>query len=84
MVLLDLTSTKTNAFLSYKQWVGKGKDIGGKKHRLTNRQIYLAVKKYIGQQEEAGKDDYQYWKNFDTLMGRQLLDYVEVEDGKNS
>ena len=71
---------KTNAFLSYKQWVGKGKDIGGKKHRLTNRQIYLAVKKYIRQQEEAGKDDYQYWKNFDTLMGRQLLDYVESEE----
>ena len=71
---------KTNAFIYYKQWVGKGKNIGCKKHRLTNRQIYLAVKKYIRQQEEAGKDDYQYWKNFDTLMGRQLLDYVESEE----
>ena len=75
---------KTIAFANYKLWVGKGKDVGGKKYRLTNRQIYIAVKKYIRQQEEAGQDDYQYWKNFDTLMGRQLLDYVEVEDGKNS
>ena len=76
---------KTVAFANYKQWVSeKGKDVGGKRYRLTNRQIYLAVKKYIRQQEEAGQDDLQYWKNFDTLMGRQLLDYVEVEDGKNS
>lgn len=75
---------KTVAFANYKLWVGNGKDVGGKRYKLTNRQIYLAVKKYIRQQEEAGQDDYQYWKNFDTLMGRQLLDYVEVEDGKNS
>lgn len=74
---------KTVAFANYKQWVSKtGKDVGGKRYRLTNRQIYLAVKKYIRQQEEAGQDDYQYWKNFDTLMGRQLLDYVDWEDGK--
>ena len=76
---------KTVAFANYKQWVSKtGKDVGGKRYRLTNRQIYIAVKKYIRQQEEAGQDDLQYWKNFDTLMGRQLLDYVEVEDGENS
>ena len=74
---------KTVAFANYKQWVSeKGKDVGGKRYRLTNRQIYLAVKKYIRQQEESGQDDYQYWKNFDTLMGRQLLDYVDLEDGK--
>ena len=75
---------KTVAFANYKLWVGNGKDVGGKRYKLTNRQIYLAVKRYIKQQEEAGQDDLQYWKNFDTLMGRQLLDYVEVEDGKNS
>ena len=74
---------KTVAFANYKQWVSeKGKDVGGKRYRLTNRQIYLAVKKYIRQQEESGQDGYQYWKNFDTLMGRQLLDYVDLEDGK--
>lgn len=73
---------RTAAFASYKLWVGKGKDVGGKKYRLTNRQIYLAVRKYIRQQEDAGQDDLQYWKNFDTLMGRQLLDYVDWGDGK--
>ena len=74
---------KTVAFANYKQWVSeKGKDVGGKRYRLTNRQIYLAVKKYIRHQEESGQDDYQYWKNFDTLMGRQLLDYVDLEEGK--
>lgn len=74
---------RTVAFANYKQWVSeKGKDVGGKRYRLTNRQIYLAIKKYIRQQEESGKDDYQYWKNFDTIMGRQLLDYVDLEDGK--
>ena len=75
---------KTVAFANYKLWVGNGKDVGGKRYKLTNRQIYLAVKRYIKQQEESGQDDLQYWKNFDTLMGRQLLDYVEVEAGKNS
>ncbi len=73
---------RTGAFDSYKAWVGKGKNIGGKRYRLTNRQIYLAIKKYIRQQEEAGQDDLTYWKNFDTLMGRQLLDYVDLGDGK--
>lgn len=70
---------RTVAFANYKQWVGKGKDVCGKKYRLTNKQIYLAVKRYVRQQEEAGNDDLQYWKNFDTLMGRQLLDYVQFE-----
>lgn len=74
---------KTVAFANYKQWVSKtGKDVGGKRYHLTNRQIYIAVKKYIRQQEESGQDDYQYWKNFDTLMGRQLLDYVELDGDK--
>lgn len=74
---------RTVAFAEYKQWMSeKGKDVGGKRYRLSNRQIYFAVKKYIRQQEESGQDDYQYWKNFDTLMGSQLLDYVEWESDK--
>lgn len=74
---------KTVAFAEYKKWVSeKGKDVSGKRYRLSNRQIYFAVKNYVRQQESAGQDDLQYWKNFDTLMGRQLLDYVEFkEDG---
>ena len=70
---------RTKAFLNYKGWIGKGRCVGGKNIKLTNRQIYFAVKRYVKQQEEAGQEDYQYWKNFDTLMGSQLLDYVEEE-----
>lgn len=74
---------RTAALANYKQWVSAGgKDVNGKRYRLTNRQIYMAVKKYIRQQEDSGVDDLKYWKNFDTLMGRQLLDYVELEEGK--
>lgn len=74
---------KTVAFANYKQWVSKkGKDVFGKRYHLTNRQIYFAVRKYVKEQEDAGLDDLQFWKNFDTLMGRQLLDYVEWEERK--
>ncbi len=73
---------RTVAFANYKQWVSpKGKSVGKNRYRLTNKQIYLAVRRYVRAQEAAGNDDLQYWKNFDTLMGRQLLDYVEWEDG---
>ena len=68
---------RTVAFANYKLWVTTGRNISGKKYKLTDKQIYNAIKKYIRQQEEDGQDDYQYWKNFDTLMGRQLLDYVD-------
>lgn len=67
---------RTVAFDNYKLWL-KGKNVGGKIYKLSNKQMYLAVKKYVQMQEESGKDDLQYWKNFSTLMGRQLLDYVE-------
>lgn len=74
---------RTVAYANYKLWVSKnGKDVGGKKYRLTNRQIYLAVKRYVSMQRQAGKD-MEYWKNFDTLMGRQLLDYVDFGEGGN-
>lgn len=70
---------KTIAFGNYKQWVSSsGKMVNGKKIRLTNRQIYFAVRKYVKHMEESEKD-MQYWKNFDTLMGRQLLDYIDSE-----
>ena len=73
---------RTVAFAHYKQWISpKGKDVSGKRYHLTNRQIYLAVRRYVREQEEAGNDDLKYWKNFDTLMGRQLLDYMDWEEG---
>jgi len=66
---------RTKAFDNYCVWL-KGKSVNGKKIKLTNRQMYLAVEKYVLQQEERGAE-LEYWKNFDTLMGKQLLDYVE-------
>lgn len=73
---------RTVAFAEYKKWVSKkGRDVSGKRYRLTDRQIYYAVKKYVRQQRESGQEDLQYWKNFDTLMGRQLLDYIDFEEG---
>ena len=69
---------RTNAFLHYKQWVSKnGKMVGAKRYHLTNEQLYKAIKRYLQQQEDSGTE-LQYYKNFDTLMGRQILDYVEV------
>lgn len=72
---------RTIAFSNYKTWVTTGKKLFGKTIRLTNKQIYKAVRKYVHQQEDTGQKDLQYWKNFDTLMGRQLLDYVDDLEG---
>ena len=72
--------SKTVAYANYKLWVTTGKKVGVERHKLTDKQIYNAIKKYIRQQEESGQDDLQYWKNFETLMGRQLLDYVDWEN----
>lgn len=47
---------------------------------MTNKAVYLAVFNYVKQQEDAGTE-LEYYKNFDTLMGKQLLDYVQ-EDGE--
>lgn len=70
---------KTKAFSYYCSWL-KGRTVNGKRRKLTNRDMYLAVLKYVEQQEDAGKE-LEYYKNFDTLMGNQLLDYVEdLED----
>lgn len=69
---------RTKAFANYCSWL-KGRIVNGKRRRLTNREMYLAVAKYVDLQR-AGGIDLDYYKNFDTLMGSQLLDYVEVED----
>ncbi len=55
--------------------------MNGKRRKLTNREMYLAVYAYVEQQREQGTE-LEYYKNFDTLMGSQLLDYVEVEQSE--
>lgn len=66
---------KQRAFGLYCQWL-KGKVVNGRRIKLTNRQMYIAVRNYVTQQQQDNPD-MQYWKNFDTLMGQSLLDYVE-------
>ena len=65
---------KQRAFGLYCQWL-KGKVVNGERIKLTNKQMYIAVRNYVTQQQQEGTD-MQYWKNFDTLMGQSLLDYV--------
>ena len=65
---------RTAGFELYKQWL-KGKDIGGTKIKLTNKQIWLAIaryKKYL----EDNETEKQYIKQFDTFMRKPILDYV--------
>lgn len=66
---------KTKGYGRYKLWVTTGKVVNGKRQKLTNEQIWNAIKKYREEMEQADKD-LQYYKNFDTFMGDSLLDYV--------
>ncbi len=73
---------RTRAFSNYCSWL-KGRMVNRKRRKLTNREMYLAVSRYVEQQEARGTE-LDYYKNFDTLMGNQLLDYVEDEEDEQS
>ena len=73
---------RTKAFANYCSWL-KGRSVNGKRRKLTNREMYLAVHAYVEQQKEH-ETELEYYKNFDTLMGSQLLDYVEEEQNERS
>lgn len=73
---------RTRAFSNYCSWL-KGRMVNGKRRKLTNREMYLAVRRYVEQQKASGTE-LDYYKNFDTLMGSQLLDYVEDEEDEQS
>lgn len=66
---------RTKGYQRYKSWITTGRLVSGKRIKLTNRQIWFAIKKYIRSMEEERRD-IQYYKNFETLMGDALLDYV--------
>ena len=72
---------KAKAFAHYKKWVTDGRKFADGTNKLTREQIWYAVQRYIKEQERKEVTDYQYWKNFDTLLGPDLLDYVEEGDG---
>ena len=70
---------RTEAFSRYKLWVTTGKDVNGKKVKVTNRQIWNAIAKYK-REMERNETDLRFYKNFDTFLGKQLLDYIGDEE----
>lgn len=70
---------KAKAFTRYQKWISKtGYKVNGRYIHLTNKQIWMAVKKYVDL-KQANDTDLQFYKGFDVLMGQDLLDYVEEE-----
>jgi hypothetical protein len=69
---------ETNAFKQYLAWLN-GRNVNGKKINLSNRQMYLGVRKYVRQCESADME-LRFYKNFDTLMDERLLDYIDLEE----
>lgn len=69
---------RARGFDLYKGWL-KGRDIGGTKVKLTNKQMWLAIEGYKRQCEENGTDK-QYIKQFDTFMNKPILDYLPEEE----
>ena len=65
---------KTAGFELYKQWLN-GRDILGKRIKLTNRQMWYAIAKYKKQLED-NETEKQFIKQFDTFMRKPILDYI--------
>ena len=65
---------KTAGFELYKQWLN-GRDILGKRIKLTNRQMWLAIARYKKQLED-NETEKQFIKQFDTFMRKPILDYI--------
>lgn len=78
-------SGKQSAFAAYKSYVTNGRKINGRNVKLTNRQIWFAVKNYVNQKELSGTE-LKFYKNFSTLMNN-ICDYLveeKTEDGTGS
>lgn len=73
---------KARGFDLYKGWL-KGRDISGRKVKLTNKQMWSAISRYKHQLKE-NETEKQFIKNFDTFMNKAILDYVEEEDVEHS
>lgn len=69
---------RTAGFELYKQWLN-GRDILGKRIKLTNRQMWYAIAKYKKQLED-NETEKQFIKQFDTFMRKPILDYIGDEE----
>jgi hypothetical protein len=68
---------KQGALDHYLGWISaKGRCINGRYRRLTNEQIFAAVKKYVKQMQDEEKE-LQFYQGFDRFMNKTILDYVE-------
>lgn len=67
---------KAKAFKSYTTWL-KGKKVCGKNRKLTNKQMWYAVKKYA---EESKEKEKTFIKMGSTFFTDAILDYVEEEN----
>lgn len=70
---------KAKAEEYFLQWI-KGRRINKTTTKLTDRQMYFAVKKYKKECEEKAIEE-KFIKHGDTFFNKAILDYVEVEDG---
>ena len=69
---------RSKAFEYYCAYVKKGRCINKVRYRLTNKQVYLAVRAYTREREEEGTE-LDYYKNFDTFMSKAIIDYLPEE-----
>lgn len=69
---------KARGYDLYKGWLN-GRDISGRKVKLTNKQMWSAIAKYKREIENNGTE-LQFVKQFDTFMNKSILDYVEDEE----
>lgn len=69
---------KTAGFELYKQWLN-GRDILGKRIKLTNRQMWIAIARYKKQLDD-NETEKQFIKQFDTFMRKPILDYIGDEE----
>ena len=69
---------KAKALEYYFQWI-KGKKISGITKKLTDKQMYYAVKRYKKECEKNNTEQ-KYIKYGDTFFNKAILDYVEEEN----
>ena len=73
---------KSKAFSYYKGFINGTKEYCGKKIKLTNRQMWLAVKEYADECEEQ-KRDMQYIKMGSTFFNSSIVEYVEKVENRD-
>lgn len=78
------TGSKQDAITYYLGWISsRGRCMNGRYIKLTNEQMYAAVKKYVKQMEDEGRE-LKYYQGFDRFMNKTILDYVEEETNDTS